>query len=377
MTLDLYKGQTAEEKLNYFEINIEKINIPGYELVVRGISKKHNLHAIIAIHNTALGPALGGIRIYPYKDEKDALTDVLRLAKGMTFKAAITQTGLGGGKSIIIADPKCDKTEDMLLAMGAFVDSLHGKYICAEDVGCSLDDVKTVRKTTKYVVGLPHENSSGDPSVFTAVGTFKGIQACLKKIYGSESVENKRIAIQGLGSVGMQLASILFFAGADLIVSDVDEQKVATAVKNFGAETCSVDQIYATKCDIFAPCAMGGIINDKTIGQFSCRAIAGCANNQLWEERHADELKRRKILYAPDYVINAGGLINVTVELTKNGYDVKEARKNTLNIYNSLLSIFEIAEKNNISTSKAANSLVTYRLKYLVGKRMGPLYFHH
>jgi len=375
MTAGLYKGNT-EEKLKYFDIEVSEIAIPGYELVLRAVSKKYNLYALIAIHDTTLGPALGGIRIYPYRSEKEALVDVLRLSKGMTSKSAIAQTGLGGGKSIIITDPK-NKTEDMLLAMGAFVDSLNGKYICAEDVGCSLEDVKIVRKSTKYVVGLPHENSSGDPSIFTAIGTFRGIQACCRKLYGDDSVENKKIAIQGLGSVGMKLASLLFTAGADLIVSDVDESKVKEAVKKFGAESCASDQIYSAKCDIFAPCAMGAIINDKTILQFACQAVAGCANNQLLEEKHADMLKRKKILYAPDYVINAGGIINVTVELKAKGYDVKEARKNTLNIYNSLLSIFEIAEKNNLSTSSAANSLVAYRLRYLVGKRTEPLHFHH
>ena len=358
------------------ELIIKKININGYENVLEVINKKFNLHAIISIHDTTLGPALGGVRIYPYKTFDDALLDVLRLSKGMTYKSAITELGLGGGKSVIIADPKTDKTEELLLAMGEAINSLNGKYICAEDSGCTLEDLEIVNKKTPYVVGLGHDKSSGDPSRFTAWGTFRGIQAALKWVYDSESLVGKKIAIQGFGSVGKYLAEILFWTGAELIVTDVDEERVKKANIRYGAKVVKPDEIYDVECDVFAPCAMGGVINDETINRFKCKAIAGCANNQLLEDRHADELTKRSILYTPDYVINAGGLFNVSFEITKEGYNPQDPRDCVHNIYETLMSVFKIAKKNNVSTQKAANTLAEYKIKGKIGQRKDGPYFH-
>lgn len=359
------------------DLQFEQVAVNGYEFVVKVTNKKVNLKAFIAIHSTTLGPALGGIRIYPYATQEAALEDVLRLSKGMTYKAAVAEVGLGGGKSVIIADPKKDKTEKLLLAFGEAVDLLKGRYICAEDVGCTLEDVKIIRKATKYVTGLPHKKSSGDPGIYTAWGTYRSIQAVLKKIYNNPSVEGRTIAVQGLGSVGSHLIETLFWAGANLIVSDVDDQKVQAAIKKYGAKSVAPERIYSTECDVFSPCAMGAIINDQTIPFLRCKGVAGSANNQLLRDEHAAQLQMRDILYAPDYVANPGGLLNVASELEEAGYDPKLPRDKVHQIYDHLLGIFEIAEKNHISTHLAANALAEYRIKYGIGKRIKPPVFHH
>jgi len=358
-------------------LQIEKLPIKGYEQVLKITHQKAKLTAIIAIQDTTLGPALGGIRIQPYETFNDALEDVLRLSKGMTYKSAISDVGFGGGKSVIIADPKKDKTPELLMAFGAAVESLGGQYICAEDVGCTTEDVTIVRKATKYVVGLPHEKSSGDPGPFTAWGTFRGIQASIKKIYGSDSLEGKIVAVQGLGNVGAVLCDYLFWAGADLILSDIDENKAKRLAAKYGARTVSVDQILKVDCDVLAPCALGAIINDQTIPHFRCRAIAGSANNQLHRDHHANALDEKGILYAPDFVINAGGLLNVSAELEETGYLPSWPREKAHRIYDTLLAIYEIAEKNQESTHAAAFALADYRIKYRIGKRVFPPIFHH
>lgn len=358
-------------------LQIEKLAVKGYEQVLKISEKKSGLSAIIAIHDTTLGPALGGIRIYPYATFNDALEDVLRLAKGMTYKAAISDVGFGGGKSVIIADPKKDKTPEMLMAFGAVVESLGGIYICAEDAGCTTEDVKIVRKATKYVVGLSHEKSSGNPAPFTGWGVFRGIQASVKKAYGTDSLEGKIVAVQGLGSVGSVLCEYLFWAGADLILADIDESKATKLARKYGARVVSTDQILKVDCDVFAPCALGAIINDQTIPQFRCKAIAGAANNQLHRDHHANALKEKGILYAPDFVINAGGLLNVSAELEETGYLPTWPREKATRIYDTLLAIFEIAEKNHESTQTAALALADYRIRYQIGKRVFPPIFHH
>lgn len=358
-------------------LQVERLPIRGYEQVVKVSHQKAGLTAIIAIHDTTLGPALGGIRIQPYETFEAALEDALRLAKGMTYKSAISDVGFGGGKSVIIADPKKDKTPELLMAFGSAVESLGGQYICAEDVGCTTEDVKIVRKATKYVVGLPHEKSSGDPGPFTAWGTFRGIQASVKKIYGSDSLEGKVVAVQGLGNVGAVLCEYLFWAGADLILSDIDENKAKKLAAKYGARTVSVDQILKVDCDVLAPCALGAVINDQTIPYFRCRAIAGSANNQLHRDHHANMLDEKGILYAPDFVINAGGLLNVSAELEETGYLPTWPREKAHRIYDTLLAIYEIAEKNRESTHNAALALADYRIKYRIGKRVFPPIFHH
>ncbi|MES2121491.1 MAG: Glu/Leu/Phe/Val dehydrogenase dimerization domain-containing protein [Chlamydiota bacterium] len=358
-------------------LELEEMVVPGYEKVVKITHKEVGLNAIVSIHTTLLGPALGGTRIYPYSTFDAALTDVMRLSRGMTYKSALAQAGWGGGKSVIIADPKKDKTEELLLAFGHAIDRLQGQYICAEDVGCTPQDVLTISRATPYVVGLPHEKSSGNPSPFTAWGTYRGIQSVAQKLYGTDSLEHLTIAVQGLGSVGTDLALLLFWAGARLIVSDIDPDRCRNVAKLTGAKVVSIDEILKVECDILAPCAMGGIINEQTIGALRCKGIAGCANNQLLHDSDANELLARKILYAPDFVINSGGLINVTEELDPKGYQPLVARDKVHKIYDELMVIYDIAEQNRFSTHSAAVSLADYRLKYGIGKRIEPPCFNH
>ncbi len=358
-------------------LHFENIAIKGYEKVIKVTDAKAGLTALIAIHSTALGPALGGIRIQKYASFEAALEDVLRLSRGMTYKSSIAEVGFGGGKSVIIADPKTEKTPELLLAFGAAVERLGGMYICAEDMGCTTEDVKVVRKATQFVVGLPSEQSSGDPGPFTAWGTFRGIQSVVKRLYMSDSLEGKKVAVQGLGNVGGCLVDHLFWAGVDLIISDTDAIKLKKFAAKYKAQIVSPEEILGVECDVLAPCAAGGIINDQTIPAFRCRAIAGCANNQLLRDSHAQALKERGILYAPDFVINAGGLLNVAEELEDMGYHSKASRDKVHRIYDTLLAIYEISEKNQESTHEAALALADYRIKYAIGKRVVSPTFHH
>ncbi len=356
---------------------IEKLPIEGYEQVLKVTDTKAGLTAIIAIHDTTLGPALGGIRIQPYATFRDALEDVLRLSKGMTHKSAVGEVGFGGGKSVIIANPKTDKTAELLLAFGAAVDSLGGTYICAEDVGCTTADVNIIRRATRYVVGLDHSKSSGDPGPFTAWGVFRGIQATLMKIFGSPSPEGRTIAIQGLGNVGLPLADFLFWSGARLILSDIDPVKLERTALKYGARMVPPDQILKAECDVLAPCALGGILNDQTIPTLRCKGIAGSSNNQLLRSEHAKQILDRKIAYAPDFVINAGGLLNVSAELEEEGYHPVSAHQKIHRIYDTILAIYEISDRGGESTDSAAISLADYRIKYGIGKRVIPPTFHH
>jgi leucine dehydrogenase len=356
-------------------LELEEIFVPGYEKVVKVTHRNAGLNAIICIHSLVMGPALGGIRIHSYPHFDAALTDALRLAKGMTYKSAVAEAGWGGGKSVIMADPKRQKTKELLHAFAYAVDRLQGEYICAEDVGCTPDDTLVISQVTPYVVGLPQ--TSGNPSVYTAWGTFRGIQSAIKKLFNTDSLENRTVAIQGLGSVGYVLAEHLFWAGANLIVNDVDMEKCTRLAKSTGAKVVSADEILKVECDILAPCAMGGVINEKTIPHLRCKAIAGCANNQLLKDSDAEEVSARGILYAPDFVINAGGLINVTEELGPTGYHPAAAQRKVHRIYDQLMVIYDIAEQNRFSTQRAALSLADYRLKYRIGKRVEPPCFHH
>ncbi|MEN9655020.1 MAG: leucine dehydrogenase [Chlamydiota bacterium] len=355
----------------------ETISVRGYHQVVKITDQSVGLRAIIAIHDLTLGPALGGTRIHPYANFDAALEDALRLARGMTYKAALAGLGLGGGKSVIIADPKSDKTPELLHAFGAAVERLRGSYIAAEDVGCTPADVAEIHKATRYVVGLHHAKSSGNPAPFTAWGVFRSIQATAKRLFGSDSLEGLTIAIQGLGAVGAVLAELLFWSGARLIVSDIDALKTTTIARKYGAAMRPPDQILSCECDLLAPCAMGGILNDVSIPKLRCKAIAGAANNQLLQPEHAMQLKQRGVLYAPDFVINAGGLLNVSVELEPSRYAPDKAQKLVHAIYDTLLSVYEMADKNQESTHNAAVSLAEYRIKYGIGKRSTPPVFHH
>ncbi|MDN3507180.1 MAG: Glu/Leu/Phe/Val dehydrogenase dimerization domain-containing protein [Simkaniaceae bacterium] len=360
------------------QIVLEEISVPGFHKVVRARDAKRGLDAIIAIHDLRLAKAaLGGTRIHAYKTFDDALRDATRLARGMTFKSAASQSNWGGGKSVIIADPKIDKTDDLLIAFAEAVNLLKGEYICAEDAGCTPSDIAVIAEHTPYAVGLPSEKSSGNPSPFTAWGVFRGVQAVMQHLFGSESVEGKTVAIQGLGSVGARLAETLFWHGAKLILTDVHMDRAEGLAKQFDAKLVAPDAIYDEPCDVFAPCAMGGIINPETIERLRCRAIAGAANNQLLSEREGEELRRVGILYAPDFVINSGGLINVTEETTKDGYNPRTARNKINDIYDQLCLIFKIARENGISTQKAVMQLVEYRLEHGLGRRTDPIYMHH
>ncbi|MBS0621246.1 MAG: Glu/Leu/Phe/Val dehydrogenase [Verrucomicrobia bacterium] len=356
---------------------MEELVVPGYDKVVKVTNRDAGLTAIICIHSLAIGPALGGTRMYPYATFDAALNDAMRLAKGMTYKSAVSESGWGGGKSVIIADPKKDKTREMLIAFGQAVDRLRGEYICAEDVGTTPDDMMVISEATQYVVGLPHDKSSGNPSPFTAWGTFRGIQSVLKKIYGSDSCEGRTVAIQGLGSVGWEIGMQLFWAGARLIVSDIDMGRCQKFAKLTGARIVPKEEILRVECDVLSPCALGGIINETSIPYLRCKAIAGCANNQLLKDTDADVLSARGILYAPDFVINAGGLINVTQELEVGGYCPVLSRNKTNRIYDQLMVIYDIAEQNRFSTQRAALSLGEYRIKYRIGRRIEPACFHH
>ncbi len=373
----LKRAFPTSDGLSVPSLRFEQIAIDGYEQVIKVTEASVGLTAIIAIHNSSLGPALGGVRIHPYGSFDEALEDVLRLSKGMTYKSAIAGVGFGGGKSVIIANPKKQKTPELLLAFGAAVERFGGNYICAEDAGCTSEDVKIIRRATKYVVGLPNANSSGDPSLFTAWGIYRGIQSAVKQLFGSDELEGKSIAIQGLGSVGSRLSELLFWAGADLILSDLDTVKADWLAHKYRAKHVPIDQILKTTCDILAPCAFGGVINDQTLPFFRCRAIAGAANNQLFRDRHAAALQGQGILYVPDFVINAGGLLNVTSELDQEGYNPTTPRNKVHRIYDMLLAIYEIAERNRESTHAAALALANYRIKYGISKRTIPPVFHH
>jgi leucine dehydrogenase len=313
---------------------------------------------IIAIHDTTLGPALGGTRFWNYDNDRDALIDALRLARGMTYKAAVAGLNLGGGKSVIIGDNKTKLREPVFRAHGRHVEALHGRYITAEDVGTGVQDMEYIKAETDHVTGLI--GKSGDPSPVTAFGVYRGIKACAKHRYGSDGLSGRTIAIQGCGHVGYNLAQLLRREGAKLIVTDIDAGKVKKVVEDLEATAVAPEEIIGVKADIFAPCAMGGVINDETLGTLQVEIVAGGANNQLAEERHGDALEQKGITYAPDYVINGGGLINVNAEL--NGWTMERARSKAGEIYDTILRVFEIAEEEGIPSYRAADRLAEQRI---------------
>jgi leucine dehydrogenase len=343
----------------------DRMEQPGYEQVVFCYDRPSKLKAIIAIHDTTLGPALGGCRMWPYKSEDEALTDVLRLARAMTLKAAAAGLNLGGGKAVIIGDSRKDKGEILFRAFGRMVESLHGRYITAEDVGTNVWDMDYISAETRYVTGLvTSKGGSGDPSPFTALGVYQGIRACLKEVFESTSLEGRRVAIQGVGSVGYHLARYVRENGGKAIISDINREAVETAVEEFAAEAVDPDTIYDVDCDVFAPCALGAVLNDRTIPRLRCRIVAGSANNQLDDEgRHGDELHRRGILYAPDFVINAGGLINVYEELER--YNPERAKQKVSQLYDAIRQILAMAKKKSIPTHAAATQVAEERMNLL------------
>ncbi|PWN05802.1 Glu/Leu/Phe/Val family dehydrogenase [Rhodohalobacter mucosus] len=325
------------------------------------------LKAIIAIHDTTLGPSLGGVRMWNYSSEKEAIRDVLRLSRGMTYKSAISGLNLGGGKAVIIGDSRTQKSEGLFRAFGRFVDGLSGRYITAEDVGISEREMEWIFTETKYVTGIPkHMGGSGNPSPVTGYGVYMGMKAAAKRAYGSDSLEGKRIAIQGAGSVASHLANYVSKENAALFVTDIFPEKAKKIANETGATIVDPDAIYTLDMDIFSPCALGGVVNDDTINVLSCDIVAGGANNILDnEEKHGEMLVRKGILYAPDYVINAGGIINVASELE--GYNEQQSMEKTSRIYDTTLQIFDYAEKNGIPTIAASNKLADERIKAVAG----------
>jgi leucine dehydrogenase len=331
----------------------EHINGDGYEQVVFCSDDQSGLRAIIAIHSTALGPALGGTRFYPYPNEEEALIDVLRLAKGMTYKAAAAGLDLGGGKAVIIGDPRRIKTEELLRAYGRFVETLGGRYITAEDVGTALEDMDVVRRESRWVTGCSHTyGGSGDPSPVTAYGVLYGIRACLLEVFSDPEIKGRTVALQGVGKVGHALCGYLVDAGAKVTIADIDVDNLAKAVADFGVDTVPLADVHKLEADVFAPCALGGGINDDTISELNCKIIAGSANNQLARDEHGEKLRDLGILYAPDFVVNAGGLINVEDELR--GYDRERAMARVEGIYKELQHIFAMARERSLSTATAA-----------------------
>lgn len=339
-------------------LQITDIPVAGYERVVRGVDPQSGLHAIIAVHDTTLGPALGGLRMWPYASEEEALFDVKRLSRGMTYKSAVAKTGLGGGKAVILGDPKKVKSEALYLAMGRLVDSLGGKYITAEDVNTSVADLEIIRRATKHVTGLERKDGgSGNPSPYTAYGVFLGIRAALGWVFGDDSCKGRKIAIQGTGAVGSALAKRLVDAGATVYGADRNEERLQQLQKEIGLVPVSESEILSMQCDVFAPCALGAILNDESIPKLNTPIVAGAANNLLLEPRHGKVLADRNVLYAPDYVINAGGIINVSVEFHPGGYDEKVALTKIERIPQALKELWTIAKEERIPPSDAADRL--------------------
>ncbi len=332
-----------------------------HEQVVFWSDAVAHLRSIIAIHDTTLGPAIGGVRMFPYKSEEEALKDVLLLSRSMTYKAAAAGINLGGGQGVIIGDPSEDKNELALRSFGRFVQSLNGRFVTAEDAGTTVEDMEIVRYETEYVTGLSAAlGGGGDPGPVTAIGLMHGLLACVEKAFRKKTLEGVSVAIQGLGNVGFNLADMLCKQKCKLFVADTDRKKVKEAKERFSAETILSEEVYDAEVDVFSPNALGGILNDDTIDRLKVKIVAGAANNQLEDDRHGDALHKRGILYAPDFVIGAGGLINVVNELK--GYHRNRAIEQAKGIYQILSRVLDRSEKEDIPTYKAANLLAEERI---------------
>ena len=330
----------------------------GHEEVAFGHDPTCRYRGIIAIHDTTLGPALGGTRFWDYANTDAAVVDALRLARGMTYKAAVAGLDLGGGKSVIVGDNKRTDRAELFKAHGRLVESLGGRYITAEDIGTSPADMEFVRAETRHVAGL--QGLSGDPSPTTGYGVYVGMKACARKRWGKDSLAGRTVVVQGTGKVGYYLCANLHRDGAKLVVTDIDPEKVRRVVQEFGARSVAPDAIYDQPGDVYAPCALGASLNDDTLPRLKVEIIAGGANNQLAEERHGAEVERRGMLYAPDYVINAGGLCNVYGELK--GWTADRAKAKAEEIYDALLKVFSIAERDRIPSFEAADRLAEERI---------------
>jgi len=340
---------------------LEQMGAVGHEQLVLVSDAGSGLKAIIAIHDTTLGPACGGTRIWPYKSEQEAIWDALRLSRAMTYKSAAADLPLGGGKGVIIADSHNGKTEALLRAYGRFVDTLGGRYLTTTDVGSTGRDMEYIKQETDYVVGLPTTaGGSGDTSVMTGLGVYMGMKACAKEAWGSESLTGKTVAMQGFGKVALQTAHHLMKEDAKLVVTDVYEGALDRA-RDLGLAVVEPDDIYSVDCDIFAPCALGGVINLDTIPQFKCKVVAGGANNQLLSDTDGEELHRLGIVYGPDYILNSGGIINAEAEIGRQ-YNPDRAREKTERIYETMEKVIAISKREEIPTAKAADRLAEDRL---------------
>ncbi|WP_394132054.1 Leu/Phe/Val dehydrogenase [Shewanella maritima] len=331
------------------------VSFDDHENVVFCHDKQSGLKAIIAVHNTNLGPAVGGCRMWNYNSDDEAINDVLRLSRGMTYKNALAGLTMGGGKAVIIADPKTTDREALFLAFGRAINKLGGTYYSAEDVGVSTSDIMIANRETPYVAGL--EGKSGDPSPYTALGTYLGIKAAVKHQRGVDSLKGLKISVQGVGHVGYYLCKHLHEEGAELIVTDIHQASLDKVATEFGAKIVAPEDIYAQEVDVYAPCALGATINDTTIPLLKASIVAGCANNQLAEVRHGEKLKQMGVLYAPDYVINAGGIINVSFE---SDYDAAKSTAKVEKIYDTLLQIFSKADEENRTTADVADEMAKH-----------------
>lgn len=347
----------------------EMMNSNEHEQVVYCANPESGLKAIVAIHDTTLGPALGGTRMWNYDNSAQALNDVLRLSRGMTYKAAVAGLNLGGGKAVILGDSRTQKNELLFRTFGKFVDGLAGRYITAEDVGTNVKDMEYVRMETKYVTGISKAlGGSGDPSPVTAYGVYVGMKACAKEKWGDDSLRGRKIAVQGAGQVARYLCEHLYSEGAELYITDIIDEKVKRVLETVKAHIVKPEEIYETDAEIFSPNALGGILNDTTLNKLKCEIVAGGANNQLEDEnKHGQALVDKNILYAPDYVINAGGLINVANELE--GYRQDRAMKQAESIYDIVQRIFAISKEQNVPTHHASNKVAEERLNQIGGIR--------
>ena len=328
--------------------------------------KAIDFKAIIALHDTTLGPATGGCRMWQYESEMDAIEDALRLARGMTYKYAAAGVNLGGGKAVIVADPKRRDREPVFRALGKFINRLGGKYITGEDVGTTLKDMEFIRMETEHVVTLPtYLGGAGDIAPMTAFGTIRAMQACCNRVYGSTSLEGKTVAVQGLGAVGHNVVGQLQELGAKMIVTDIDSDKVQAMVSQYGVETVEPNAIYDVDCQIFCPCALGAVIHDETLNRLKCKIICGCANNQLKEERHGDLLEKKGMVYAPDYIANAGGTIYDTDRLGVGGVSHERGKEKVSRIYENMERVFQIADRDHIPTYTAADRMAEERIRQI------------
>lgn len=344
------------------------IETMGHEQVAFCHDQETGLKAIIAVHSTVLGPALGGTRMWNYASDAEAIKDVLRLSRGMTYKASISGLNLGGGKAVIMGDARKDKTDALMRKFGEYVNRLGGTYITAEDVGMTTRDMELVKEKTDFVTGIPVSmGGSGDPSPVTAYGVYMGMKASAKYKWGNDALGGKRIVVQGIGNVGENLVKHLSEEGATVFINDINQERLEAVSKLYGAKIIGADEVYDTPMDIYAPCALGATVNSDTLKRLSCEIISGAANNQLADENiHGKEVMDRGMIYAPDFLINAGGLINVYSEL--NGYDRDKALAQAENIYNVTLDILAKSESEGITTNDAATQIAEKRIAEKLNK---------